>query len=222
VLTAVFLGACGSDRDVPAEDVAFDFGAGVQGWQAGFADYPVGREEDVQFVADHRALPQPLGPQPALYVSAFNLSDDLFVYYKRRIEGLEPNHTYRAYFDIGIASNAPRGCDVGTGASTWIKTGASSHEPRSSVIDGDHVRLNIDIGGQLNDGRNALLLGDMRNQHPDCADRSYGAKTLDSGARFVEVTSAADGTLWLIFGADSGFESPFHLYFTSLGVHLEP
>jgi hypothetical protein len=221
-LAAVLLGACGSDQDdVPREGLEFDFRAGVQGWQAGFADYPVGREADVQFVADHRALPQPLGPERALYVSAFNLSDDLFVYFKRRIEGLEPNRTYRAYFQIGLASNVARGCDFGTGEATWIKTGASGHEPVTTV-QGQDVRLNIDIGGQLNDGRNALLLGDMRNEHPDCSDHSYGGKTLDSGERFLEATSAADGTLWLIFGADSGFETPFHLYFTSFRVRLEP
>src|SRR6202008_3825210 len=103
-----------------------------QAWVGGFADYPVGQDASFELVADYRALRAEVGPGSALFISGNNHSDDLFMFYKRRVDGFIPGHVYRLRFGVVIGTEAPHGCTgIGgaPGESVWLKAGASTIEP---------------------------------------------------------------------------------------------
>lgn len=218
---AVSIAACGPTAPEDRVSFEFDFTAGDRGFVAGFTDYPVGREEDVGFVADHRPLPPPLAQRGgALYHRGLNISDDLFMYFKRRLEGLEPGRAYRATFALEFATDVGEGCEIGVGTSVFLKAGASAREPTEVVRDGD-VRLGVDKGEQRNRGEAAVLLGDIRNGEPGCGSEvPFALETRDAGEEVVELTADGTGAAWLFFGSESAFEVAHEVYFTRLRATL--
>jgi hypothetical protein len=199
----------------------FDFSADCAGWVPGFADYPPGQDAFYHLVAGVRALPAPLDTtKKGLFISGDNHSDDLFMYFKHRVTGLQPNATYRVAFGVSIATNAPAGC-AGAGGSpgenVWVKTGASAAEPVAAVDSEGSLRLNVDKGDQSAGGRNAVVVGDLASSQP-CGEGNprYELKQLTSGADSVEVAADSSGAARLLVGTDSGFEGTTSVYFTSL------
>lgn len=225
VLAAFLLLGCDSNNSSdPTRPIVhdFDFTEEAAGWEADLVDYPEGREEDVSFTAGIRDLPEPLGSGSALYHSGVNISDDLFMYFKQRIGGLEPTTTYRASFRLDFASNHGQDCTFGVGSSVYLKTGASQIEPMGSPDSSGIIRLNVDKGQQRNSGANALLLGDIRNGQPGCdATAPFAIATRESEGETISVQSDDQGRLWLFFGSESAFESVHELYFTRFRAELE-
>ncbi len=66
------------------------------------------------------------------------------------------------------------------------------------------------------------MLGDLRNGLPGCANVSYNLRTLRNDSRPLDVSAATDGSLWVIVGSESGFESPHHLYYPRIRVTFTP
>src|SRR5688572_30041138 len=101
---------------IHAQTFYYAFGADAEGWTGGFADYPV--DADTDFYAleyGHAELPAPIGPgDHGLRIQGDNHSDDLFMFVKRRITGLEPNTAYAVMFELEVASSAPTNA-VGVG-----------------------------------------------------------------------------------------------------------
>ncbi len=91
-------------------------------------------------------------------ISGNNHSDDLWMYHKGHVAGLEPNRRYTVRFEVEIATSVASGC-VGVGGApgedVTVKAGASTIEPGAVIIGGDW-RMNIDKGQQANGGENAL------------------------------------------------------------------
>ena len=118
---------------------------------AGFADYPVGQDDFYELVSDYRTLEAPLSTdENALYISGNNHSDDLWMYYKGRVAGLDANRRYSVRFEVEIATRVPNGCfGVGgaPGEGVTVKAGASDVEPES-VVEGFDWRMNVDKGNQ--------------------------------------------------------------------------
>lgn len=221
-LAVLTLYACDGSTTSPKQPAVYDFDFEVDttGWQAGFADYPVGREDDVGFIGEVRDRPDTLTVGRALYQFGDNISDDLFMYFARQVDGLEPNTTYRASFHVEFASNHGQDCMFGVGSSVYIKAGVSPIEPDVDA-DSGMMRMNIDKGQQHNSGAHALLLGDVRNDQPGCSDDApYSVSVRESGEETLTVQSDANGRIWLILATESAFESPHELYFTRLQVQL--
>ena len=150
---------------------------------------------------------------PALYHRGFNLSDDLFMYFKRPVEGLEPGRRYEVTFSLEFASEAGQDCDIGTATSVFLKTGASTEEPVRVIGDDGWVRLSVDKGEQANEGPNALILGDMRNGVPGCGPEvPWALRTYESANRSLRVPADDEGRLWLFFGSESAFEVAHELF----------
>ena len=193
------------------------------GWVADFVDVPASQESDVQFEAGTRPLPDNLGAgQQGLYHAGTNISDDLFMFFRKQVSGLEPGTTYRATFELTFASTAGAGCDVGP-SSIWIKAGLSPQAPSRTVDGSGNLRLTVDKGQQENDGTAALNLGDIRNAVPGCpSNGAWGGRTITSGSRSLTVTTTPEGSLWLFFGSESGFEIRHELYFLRLKATLTP
>lgn len=207
----------------PVGDVEFDFnfGSGAEGWTAGYADLPVGYDQSLfELESAHRSLPQGLEGS-AIYIQGHNRSDDLFMFLKRQIDGLEPSATYSVSVSIDLAANVPLGTfGIGgsPGESVFVKAGASSFEPLAEPGSEDHLRMNIDKGNQAGDGSQMRVIGDVAN--PEVVGDEYRIKNLSSGPDLLNVTADSEGRAWLIVGTDSGFEGLTSLYYDRISFAL--
>ena len=226
-LAALLMLGCNSDNPIGPSDeitVRLNFSMGQQGWTAGFADYPVGQEAFFELDSDYRALPPPLNTsQNALYISGNNHSDDLFMYYKGRHTGLQPNTRYLVRFSVEFATNTPSGCSgVGgsPGESVYVKAGTSEVEPDKVVVSGSY-RMNLSKGEQSTSGDDVITLGNVANSVTCGAEPRWELKELSS-VQLVEVTTGTAGDVWLLVGTDSGFEATSSLYYTRFVASFSP
>ena len=204
--------------------LAFDFRRGPEGFVADFADYPPADSDFYRLVADHRPLPAPLEPHPALFLGGDNHSADLFMFFKARVGGLLPGASYFVAFQVEIATDVPTGCaGIGgaPGESVWVKAGATDVEP-IPVLEGTHLRMNVDVGGQSRGGEAAVVLGNVTNSRsceeaPEWELKSFPVRSLPA-----PVTASPEGRVWLLFGIDSGFKGRTEIYFTRASVTFMP
>ena len=199
----------------------FTFENDSEGWTAGFADLPVDYDPSIyELESSRRALPDGLEGS-GIYIQGHNRSDDLFMYLKRQVEGLEPSATYTISASIDLAANVPSGM-VGIGGSpgesVFVKAGASKEEPVAKPGSNNHLRMNIDKGNQSRSGLAMGVIGDVAN--PDVVDDEYQVKTLASGLQFLNVETDSEGRAWLIVGTDSGFEGLTTLYYDRISFTL--
>lgn len=226
VAIALAIGAGDCNLTSPGgETVAeFDFSDGPQGWTAGFADYRAGDEAMMELESDYRQLPAPLGPDSALFISGRNTSDDLFMYFSRRLDGLDPDTDYDATFDVTIATDVPFGCGgVGgsPGESVYLKAGAAGVAPNTAPDDLGTLRLNIDHGNQSQPGANAVVMGTIENTTPcEAGTRPWELKSFLHPGAPLTVRSNAQGAVWLLVGTDSGFESTTSIFVTRFEARL--
>jgi len=195
-------------------------------WIAGFADLPADYDPAIyELDSEWREMPDDLDGN-GIYMQGHNRSDDLFMFLKREVDGLEPGATYRATFRLVLASNVPPGLSgIGgsPGESVYVKVGATTIEPLVEEDPTDRwLRMNIDKGNQAQEGEDMINIGDMAN--PSLTPASAGSYELmeqNSGSREFEVTADEDGVLWFIVGTDSGFEGLTTLYYDTITVGLE-
>ena len=218
----------GSETDDPALKVVEEkatFEEDEQGWSGDFSDYPVADSGDgMNLTFDRRALPEDVDTTGhALYLSGRNLSDDLFMFLKKRISGLEAERSYRVYFEARIASNAPSNC-VGIGGppgeAVYLKAGAAPIEPEPVAESGD-FRMNVDKGNQSTGGEHADVIGNVANGVEECHDTPYRMITRSTEEPILAETNE-NGELWVFVGTDSGFEGTTSLYYHRLNVRAVP
>ena len=158
-----------------------------------------------------------------IYMQGHNRSDDLFMYLKRRVDGLVPMASYEVAVTVELATNVAAelvGIGGSPGESVFVKAGASTVEP-ANVIDGSgYYRINIDKGNQSRSGTQMVVIGDLA--HPDVSDHEYRIKTLDNSDSPVTVEADRAGNAWLIVGTDSGFEGLTRLYYHRITYTLTP
>jgi hypothetical protein len=211
----------------------FTFEQGKEGWTGDFVDLPVDYDPDLyELEFGHADWPKDLGKDgKALMISSHNRSDDVFMYVKKKLtaaDGVEPNAVYLARFNVEFATNAPKGA-VGIGGppgeAVFFKVGAAAEEPVPVVVDADsdypYYGLNVDRGSQNDEGRNALLIGNVAKEQGSDDDYTYALKTLGNKDRPLRVTADGEGNLWVFVGTDSGFEGKTTLYYTSIEITLE-
>jgi hypothetical protein len=204
----------------------FDFAVSDHGFVAGFADYP-SRDFNpalYDFVDDWRARPANLGGAPALFIGGSNRSDDLFMFWKKRITGLPPNTPVRLTMEIEFASKYPVGL-IGVGGppgeGVIVKAGAVPFEPQA-VVDPQNEnwwRMNLDKGNQTVGGTEMTVIGHVGK--PDDGTANYVLLTRGQHGAALTATTASDGSLWLVFGTDSGFEARSELYYTRLTAWID-
>ena len=220
--------SCGSTQEADEQEAveaefSFAFEDGAEGWTAGFADLPVDFDPSIyELDSGHRPLPDGLDGN-GLYMQGHNRSDDLFMFFKRQVDGLEPDAEYAAVLTLDLATSVPAGL-VGIGGSpgesVFVKVGASTVEPVTPEDDSGYFRMNIDKGNQSNGGESMVVVGHVA--HPDVTGEEYRIKTLDNSASPVQVTADGEGRLWLIVGTDSGFEGLSAFYYSRIACTLTP
>jgi len=227
LLTTAFLtgllNACsgGSDKSPSPIQIDIEFNSATTDWIGGFSDYTSGTEPGA-VVVEPRSLPQPHNGF-GLYTFGTNRSDDLFIYIKRKFMGFTPNVRYSLVFSVQFLTEAPAGC-VGVGGApgeaVTVKGGASPVEPLTVLANGQ-FQMNIDKGNQANSGKDALALGNIANSNTNCNDWRYESKTLSPSSP-LQVTTDGGGSIWFLFGIDSGFESASNIYYQSVRVTASP
>lgn len=220
VILSTYLFGCDEDRDNGGEEIVFrfDFSNDTQNWVGGFADYPQGEEDFFELVFDHRELPENVDTnRKALFISGNNHSDDLFMFAKRQITGLDPNTTYLADFEIEIASEAGNDCSgIGGSPAILLKAGATIIEPIAKPDSTGFLMMNIDKGNQTEGGNDAQVIGDI-GMDVDCVNPVFQIKKLESQQNnLFEITTDDTGSVWLIVGTDSGFEGSTNLFYTEI------
>lgn len=200
----------------------FDFAKSAHGFTAGFADYPQGAEAFYQLTSSWLDRPGNLGSAPALFISGNNHSDDLFMFHKKKIQGLPPSTSVLLTMELELASKYPEnslGVGGSPGEGVTVKVGAVPFEPLA-VLDlpsGD-FHMNLDKGHQTTDGTHMTSVGNIAK--PEDGTENYVLLTRHQHGRPFTATTAGDGSLWLIFGTDSGFEANTALYYSRLTVWI--
>lgn len=207
---------------VPAPiEFSFTFDDDAEGWTVGFADLPADYDQSI-FELDHGHRPLPDGLEGSgIYVQGHNRSDDLFIFLKRRVGGLQPDAAYTVEVSVDLATNIPTGlAGIGgaPGESVYVKAGASDVEPDTVLDSLGYSRMNIDKGNQSQGGEAMVVLGHIA--HPGITGREYRIKTLDNDGRPLTVTTDGEGRVWLIVGTDSGFEGFTTLYYDHISYRL--
>ncbi len=204
-------------------DFSFTFDDNAEGWTVGFADLPSDYDQSI-YELDHEHRPLPDGLEGSgIYVQGHNRSDDLFMFLKRRVEGLQRDAAYEVEVSVDLATNVSAGL-IGIGGSpgesVFVKAGASDVEP-VTVEDGTgHLRMNIDKGNQSRGGAAMVVIGNVA--HPGVTGREFRIKTLDNDGRPLTVETDGEGRVWLIVGTDSGFEGLTTLYYDRISYRLRP
>lgn len=200
-----------------SQTYAFDFADGSEGWTGDFADYFIGEEEFFELEFSWETLPQPLDTtQRALKLVGANRSDDLFMFLKRKIEGLAPFSRYEVSFFLEMASNVPTnaiGIGGPPGEAVVIKVGATTVEPQKIEGDNNLYRMNIDKGNQSQPGRDMDTIG-----HIGVVDTTFEYTLIERSTGFDAVVLETDstGTAWVCVGTDSGFEGTTTLYYNRI------
>jgi hypothetical protein len=214
-LSAVAAG-CGGEEGIVH---TFDFEDGADGWIHGFADLPTDADEEAyELRFAHQRLPAELDPPGAgLLLRGRNHSDDLFMFIKRELTGLQPGASYVVHGELVLASSAPSGCfGIGgaPGENVYLKLGASSDEPEV-IEEAGWLVLSVDKGNQASDGERASTIGTIENGLEICeTDAPY--RRIERGGSAPPVRASSAGSLWVFTGTDSGFEGTTSIYYDRL------
>lgn len=221
------LAACGGGNVNPPVPVpvtvTVDFNSGIDGWATGTADYTEStKPTEVVFAA--KPLPAPLSGK-GFYLSSRNNSDDVLTYVKRQVGGFVPGARYALNFELRYVTDAANGC-MGVGGSRgegiWMVAAASTNDivlvtdPASG-----YQHLNIDRGNQASSGKQGKVLGTQGADGLNCAGGVFAAQVRKS-SEAIEVQADQDGKLWVMLGADSGFESANAVYLQGAVISAKP
>ncbi|MFH1567479.1 MAG: hypothetical protein ABIL09_05705 [Gemmatimonadota bacterium] len=213
----------------PGEQVfTWELADDPQGWVSLFVDYPVGEEAGCELTAGHRSLPAPLATgRGGLYISGHNRAAELGMFWKRPVDGLQPDTRYGVRFEVVLATDAPSGCaGIGgaPGASVAVCAAATTAEPvalREQGAGGAYWGLSAaSLSGPA--FYEASRLGDAANGRPCEASREYALKTLRSAPDHWIVRTDGAGRAWLLVGTRSGIEAPTGLYYLRLEARFGP
>lgn len=221
-LPFLLLAGCKVQLNNDEKDAKFDyqFNLGAQGWQAGFADYPADNADIYQLDAGIKTLPAGFSGT-GFMLSGHNRSDDLFMFIKRRISGLEPSTRYQASVKVTLLSHSGAGC-VGIGGapgeSVYLHFGYADIEPKQQGY-----TLNVPKGNQSQDGAQSKVMGDIAVADIPCDGSRYKTKSLSSvPAKNLTLTTDSSGSIWFFIGTDSGYEGKTTLFYQGIELTLTP
>ena len=217
-LTVVSMTACDpKDDTVDAEKkIVSDFETSADDWTGDFAEYSTAQDSIMEFKLERTALPAALdASRKAMKIEGMNRSDDMFMFLKRKVTGLDPNRTYKVTFEIDLGTDYPAnsvGIGGSPGSAVYLKAGASPNEPVKKLV-GDYYEVTIDKGQQAMGGKEVILIGDVSNGVEDFV---YKLVKRGNAETPVSVKPNAKGEIWLCVGTDSGFEGKTTLYYDKI------
>ncbi|TCM90680.1 copper amine oxidase-like protein [Paenibacillus sp. BK033] len=202
-------------------DFSYSFTKDTEGWKGGFADLPANYNKDI-YELDFARQFIPVQNNTSNYglkLAGHNRSDDLFMYLSKGIAGFKPNTSYNVNLKFAMYTEAGGG-SIGIGGSPaesiFLKAGILSSEPlsvRASSSGEEYYRMNVDIGSQGAGGKDVKVIGNAAK--PDADKEGYQRVDFEYSAK---VTANAKGEIFVLIGADSGFEGLTTLYFDDIKV----
>lgn len=204
-----------------AQTYTYDFAVSDNQFEGGVSDFHTTQSDQHMFTFDNRPFQPPLDTmQLAQFMSGVNPSDDLFMFMKKKITGLQPNTTYSVTFVVEFASKYPTnafGVGGPPGEGVTMKAGLTLIEPDTITTDkgGSFVAMNIDKGNQSQPGADMDTIG-----HVGVEDTTtvYTMKTNDNVTHPFIFTTDHTGEAWFIIGTDSGFEAETALFYSTITV----
>lgn len=195
----------------------YDFTQGPQEWSAGFSDFPSDPKDSAAFELkyDYAEPAESLVTKKSVMLSGNNVNSDLFMFLKRKIDGLEPNKSYTLTFAIDMATEL-KGVVSSSGGAIYLKVGAAGIEPRSVIDRGQYV-LNIDKGNHETAGEDMISLGNIRTASAATSYALVSRNNTMTNSRYT-ARANANGELWLIIGTDSSLAGTTTLYYTRINV----
>lgn len=204
---AVTCGLMFSAHAVEKSEISFDFEDSDSGFVPIFADYPAQEnvEEFYEFAWRHDAVPID-GAGKGLFISGNNHSDDLFMGWYKRINGLDAGKSYRFTVSFKLGTDVEGGM-IGIGGSpgesVYVKCGVAAVQPEVIVDENGDYRLNIDKANQSQSGRDMRMLGTLAKEQGILS----GSYEFNEYTEEFNATADAEGNVYVIFGTDSGFEA---------------
>jgi hypothetical protein len=199
---------------------SFHFDLSDNDFRAAFADYhdDGNNYESYQMKSGYATAPVPDAESESLYLCSINRSDDLFMGYVKKLDGLKPNTGYQFSIAFKLATNvAADGFGIGGSPSdsVYVKTGILAVEPRLEKDSTDVFRFsNIDIGRQSQDGKDAIVVGNMARQD-GVSDSNFVWKNFSAK---INAVSDTNGCVYLLIGTDSGFEGFTEYYLDDVEI----
>jgi len=216
---AVSMSACDDNEEIIRSGIVIDsdFEQNNNNWTADLAEYSTATDTSIiEFRSGRTSLPEPLDKKrTAFMLQSHNRSDDMFMFLKRKVNGLKANQTYTVVFNVELGTKYPAG-GIGAGgspgSSVYLKAGASTIEPAKKLEDGFY-HFNLDKGAQSQEGKDLFVLGNISN---GLDKEDYKIVQRDNAAKPVEVKADANGEIWLCVGTDSGYEGLTRLYYDKI------
>ncbi|WP_091216477.1 copper amine oxidase N-terminal domain-containing protein [Paenibacillus sp. BC26] len=205
-------------------DFNYQFNKDMEGWKGGFADMPVDYDKEIyELDYAHKLLPiDKNADNYGLKLSGHNRSDDLFMYLSKGINGFKPNTSYNVNLKFAMYTDAGGGM-IGIGGSPaeslFIKAGILANEPaavKTTTPGSEYYRMNVDIGSQGTGGKDVKVIGNAAK--PDAAKEGYQRVEFTYSAK---VTANDKGEVYILIGADSGYEGLSTLYFDDIKVSAQ-
>jgi hypothetical protein len=213
-----------NNQPTTEKNIIDNFTSDANNWIGDFADYPneAGMLPLYKLEFAHSSLPAPLNTSDgAVKQSGANLSDDLFMFIKKKVGALEPGKNYSVEIKIDFATNAGSnmiGIGGAPGEGVTIKAGAVPYEPVKVLNTPENwYRMNIDKGNQSNSGVDMKVIGNFAN---GTNQNSYSIKQLSTTTP-LSVKANQQGEIWLVIGTDSGFEGTTTIFYNTIQVLIK-
>lgn len=187
--------------------------------EIGDRTYDTFPEETSHWLIQHGLHPLPpeleMPSKKGFLLQGNNHSDDIDKWLVREIQ-TAPSTKYKVTLKATFASNAQAGgFGVGGSEDLQVHVGASPIDPTPVRVDStDHVRFPLELYPYLTNTYQTTA-----NDLPFSFEKPFRLVTVEHA---YEGESSADGSLWLMVGTHSGFESFSALYYASIEARLEP
>lgn len=221
ILATMSVWSC-NNQDV-TQLVSFEssFENGMDGWGVDLAEYNKSMDSTtIEFKYAIAKLPKPADTtKSGLRVQSHNRSDDMFMFLKKKVSGLNSQKEYEVTFNVELGTYYHAnsvGIGGSPGSSVYVKAGASSKEPKKT-LEGDFYTFSLDKGNQAEGGKELVLIGDASNGLTEPGFKIVNRNNL---TKPVTVKPNEKGEVWLCLGTDSGFEGLSVFYYDKINVTI--
>ena len=201
--------------------VESQFQTSTENWIGGFSEFSSKTDTASLDTAIGRSR-MPIAIDSTRYglrIQGHNRSDDMFMFFKKKVIGLIPNRSYRITFQVDFGTQFAQtsvGSGGSPGISTYLKAGASSNEPVVTLKDGKY-NININKGNQSESGTEMVVIGNASN---GIDSTLYRLVAHSSNSSPLTIKANANGVIWLCVGTDSGFEGLSIFYYDRIKATL--
>lgn len=210
-LLLLVLGGCNQDMGESGAELssAFDFEGGSQGWEGGTSDFPadfLNSGADFSFSAS-KVPNSIISESSGLKINADNPHGDLFYFFKRKVDGLNPLTTYQLDFEFLMYTQVVTELSALSSKEIYLKIGAVNHVPMlESITSSDSIEymvLNVDKGDSNSDsGEDLVNIGSIREFTGNIPEVISG----NTFGHQIQVAANDNGEIWLVVGVDSGLK----------------